>query len=320
VTTLRSILLRSSLSLIAVLVSFTLLLVAVYTAALSQEHRFGDVILLEQGLLSRGTEVVRTYNEYRNSPAAEQLQLYTNARENVRADFASIEGLMLPGSDRNAFEGLRNTMQAITDTTDAGVRAVQISDVSATTAAYEEGNVILSYLPATVSQLVTEELEVTRGVREQTTRRQELVLSGSLALLLLVIGITIITSIKLARRVSGPIEELARLSHAIAGGTYDVTVEPWLVEGRDEIAVLAGAFDTMSEHLRVTIAGLQKANQELLSARDTLSSQNAMLERLNNLFISREQRIRELKGELRAAGRAVLEDEGDEIDSPLKGV
>lgn len=304
--TLRRTLLSNSLAIIAAIVSVTVLLVAVYTSVLRQERRFGDVILLEQGLVERANTLVRSYNDFRNASTPDHLAQYTAVREAVLQDVERIRLLMHRGSGRIAFDGVDNTFQVLIAALDAGVRAVHVSDVGPSTAAYEEGSRILVYLPETVSHLVSEELNVSRPLRAEAARRQRIVLYVGGALLVLVIVAATAAAVKLSRGVSAPIEKLSRISRDVAAGTYDVHIEPVPADSGEEVAELSRSFSVMVENLRQTVDGLRKSND--------------LLEKLNNLFVTREQRIRELKEQLQAAGQHVADDPSDRVDSTLKGV
>jgi len=306
VKTLRRTLLSNSLAIIAAIVSVTVLLVAVYTSVLRQERRFGDVILLEQGLVERANTLVRSYNDFRNASTPDHLAQYTAVREAVLQDVERIRLLMHRGSGRIAFDGVDNTFQVLIAALDAGVRAVHVSDVGPSTAAYEEGSRILVYLPETVSHLVSEELNVSRPLRAEAARRQRIVLYVGGALLVLVIVAATAAAVKLSRGVSAPIEKLSRISRDVAAGTYDVHIEPVPADSGEEVAELSRSFSVMVENLRQTVDGLRKSND--------------LLEKLNNLFVTREQRIRELKEQLQAAGQHVADDPSDRVDSTLKGV
>jgi len=62
-------------------------------------------------------------------------------------------------------------------------------------------------------------------------------------------------SILLARRLVRPIKHMQRAAEAIGGGAYDERIE---VRRRDELGLLAGAFNRMAERLQELIGGLER--------------------------------------------------------------
>jgi methyl-accepting chemotaxis protein len=320
VTTIKRTLLSNYFAVILVMASVTALLSLAYSKSLNEEHRFNSVIFLESGLAQRATDVVQAYNDYRNSGTSDHLSLYTSAVDALNADVDLISVQAFPGSPHASLEGARYAIQALEDATDSGVTAVQSSDLARAVTAYDEANRLLVYIPDTISRVVLDELETTRPLLAALATRQRYVLGIGIVLLVLVTLISIGTATALAHKISEPLEELAHIAHDVAGGKMDVVVHADLKSGRDEIAVLAGAFDVMIHNLRSMVGGLRRANETATQAQDELSKKNSVLERLNTLFISRERRIAELKQQLKAIGHPVPEGADDEVDSPLKGV
>jgi len=103
-------------------------------------------------------------------------------------------------------------------------------------------------------------ITVPRSVTYLTARSllTQLVLTGILL-------VTIVTALAMfiARRLSRPIENLSQAADAVGAGNFDVAVR---VDTRDEVAQLAGSFNTMAGNLREREARLQEANAQLLQS------------------------------------------------------
>lgn len=313
-TSIKRTLLSNYLAIILVMAMVTVLFILVYSAALKEQRRFSELVQLEYGLTGRAQAIVRVYNEYRNAPTVPRLAEYESAVALMKSDIDAVSTLMFQGVGRGALAGVRSTLERLAKTIDAGVAAVRASDVSAATTAYDDASTLLVFVPDGVSRLLFEELEATRPVLVQATQRQMYALGAGSAILILVTLVSIGTALSLSKKISHPLEQLSHISHEIAAGAMDTVIDPRLKEGGDEIAVLATSFDAMMSQLRETVSGLQTANAEATEAREQLLSKNKLLEQLNLLFITRERRISQLKDQLRAAGRPVLDESTDEVD------
>ena len=91
-----------------------------------------------------------------------------------------------------------------------------------------------------------------------------------LLLAFLVLLASVWVGLVLARRVTRPIAALAASARRVGAGDLDTFVE---VEGGDEIAVLAGAFNTMTAELRKSRGELVRSNEELVTTNRRLADE-----------------------------------------------
>jgi two-component system nitrogen regulation sensor histidine kinase NtrY len=78
----------------------------------------------------------------------------------------------------------------------------------------------------------------------------------------------------LARRVTVPIQALAEGTRRISGGDLSHRVD---VEADDELGVLVGSFNRMTEELESNKAELERGNRELVSTNQRLASERALI-------------------------------------------
>ena len=91
-----------------------------------------------------------------------------------------------------------------------------------------------------------------------------------LLLAFLVLLAAVWAGLLLARRVTRPIAALAASARRVGAGDFDALVD---VEGGDEIAALAGAFNTMTKELKTSRRELVSANAEMAETNRTLEEE-----------------------------------------------
>jgi len=99
-----------------------------------------------------------------------------------------------------------------------------------------------------------------------------------IALITLVCSLPLVALV--ARRVTRPIQKLTEGARAVARGDLDSRI---LIPNRDEIGVLAGAFNDMSESLAVSRSELTEKNRALLAANEELQRIQEQLIRAERL-------------------------------------
>ncbi|MDH5425055.1 MAG: response regulator [Gammaproteobacteria bacterium] len=101
---------------------------------------------------------------------------------------------------------------------------------------------------------------------------------------LLMLLATIAVALLLHFLVSKRLAALTDASKSLAEGNMDVQV---LISGQDELAVLAGSFNEMAQHIRSSFKSLEKAEHQLVNMNETLEHQVAS----RTALLSEAQRI-----------------------------
>ncbi len=99
------------------------------------------------------------------------------------------------------------------------------------------------------------------GVSEKPLEKQVGALRLDMSLITLVILLCALTgSLFFVRRITRPLEELARSVESISHGSWDIKVN---TSGQDEVAILANSFQSMAQRLKEYTQRLEKQKQEL---------------------------------------------------------
>jgi GAF domain-containing protein/HAMP domain-containing protein len=115
------------------------------------------------------------------------------------------------------------------------------------------------------------------------------------ALLSALIGvIVLIFALFIAQTLSGPIVRLTQVAEAVAGGDIDIQAK---AESRDEIGVLASAFNTMTAQLRNFIATLE---QRVADRTKALATSSEVSRRLSTI-VNRQELVKEVVNQIQAA-------------------
>lgn len=107
------------------------------------------------------------------------------------------------------------------------------------------------------------------SARNQTDQQQRVALQAASIILIILLVVAVMVSLGLGQVIASPIQRLTQMASQIAGGDLSVTAE---VTTKDEIGILADAFNTMTSRLRETLDGLEQRvearTSELLSANE----------------------------------------------------
>jgi diguanylate cyclase (GGDEF)-like protein len=106
--------------------------------------------------------------------------------------------------------------------------------------------------------------------------RKILLLSVAIALLCCLIAVQI------ARSIVRPIHGLSSAARQVAAGEFDVSFP---THGRDEIGLLASAFNEMMDRLRANSVELEENREAIEDANSRLLAQNQELQRVNDVFL-----------------------------------
>ncbi len=113
------------------------------------------------------------------------------------------------------------------------------------------------------------------------------VITLSLAITAITLVVAALVGLYQATKIAGPISALTAGARRIAGGDHS---EPVNVQGRDEISLLAQSFNTMSQEIRQTQAGLElRVSERTAELEHTLQERSQLLTNLQDSAQAREQ-------------------------------
>lgn len=113
------------------------------------------------------------------------------------------------------------------------------------------------------------------------------VITLSLAITAITLVVAALVGLYQATKIAGPISALTAGARRIASGDHS---EPVNVRGRDEISLLAQSFNTMSQEIRQTQAGLElRVSERTAELEHTLQERSQLLTNLQDSAQAREQ-------------------------------
>ncbi len=110
---------------------------------------------------------------------------------------------------------------------------------------------------------------------QQVNTRVEQLQSWTVLAIFLTMIVGLIFALLLSRAITRPIEQMARAAQRVAAGAFDQQVE---VPGKDELGILAGAFNEMTTRFRETMATLMEEIAERKRAEENIRKLNDELE------------------------------------------
>jgi methyl-accepting chemotaxis protein len=132
----------------------------------------------------------------------------------------------------------------------------------------DQSKKVSGFIQDNVKVLISQELTEQKARREDLNRRANQTGIILLALIIIVCALGLFVGFVFFSRIGGTISKLAQEAKAIAGG--DLKVENIVVKSKDELMVLAQAFNDMAENLRSLIGSISKTSLNVASSADSL--------------------------------------------------
>lgn len=260
-----------------------------------QYRQLSDTIIREFQLIDTTQALIQGYNDVRNAPTAAHVEQYQKTHKQIETLFTQVSTVLMNDDSKNAFDGVKSTIQNVMAETDSGINTIQKGDIEGTSAHFAEANRKFNFVQENVATLIFKELEYSKLLQLQIQKTYTLILWSSVAIIVFTIALCIVFSSLLSKNLVLPLINLTGLAKVISSGNLDTNVDKKLLDSTDEIGSLSNSFQTMILNLRTNIGKLGESNQDLLKAKSQLEGTNGELERFNRLAVDRELKMIELK-------------------------
>ncbi|HTY39862.1 MAG TPA: ATP-binding protein [Candidatus Paceibacterota bacterium] len=287
----RSKLLFSSLGIIVALVTLDIFFFAVH---FNLVKRYNDVLhnmITEYQVSEVGDNIIASYGNFiknTNDPALEAD--YQARLQNIKDLFAQLDQIITSEDSRVIYVGLKNTVDGIVEQLQLGVQAAKQGNISNISDYYDEAIHKNYFVRENTAALILKELAHTEQLQVDIDRAQRLIeIFGFLALALVSLA-GAWYALSFSRSLVRPIERLEELAKVIAGGRSDRTVDPELLELKDEAGSLARSFNQMvvnvEDKINTRTRELQEERARLIASINSLSLGFLLIDAQGNIFIA----------------------------------
>ncbi|PKM96342.1 MAG: methyl-accepting chemotaxis protein [Firmicutes bacterium HGW-Firmicutes-1] len=129
---------------------------------------------------------------------------------------------------------------------------------------------IFGYMQSNLQELIRNELDYNSIEKMRLNKAAEMTGKIIFGLILLVGGLSIFGAVLLTNRITGMITKLARYAQEIADG--NLQVEEIQVHSKDDLSILANAFNKMGQNLRTIIGKISENSNNVANSAEFLKS------------------------------------------------
>lgn len=179
---------------------------------------------------------------------ARYVALWNERAGRVRTELELLQEFVTTRRERTA---LAETLAAFdayrTVVTDEQARVLRGDRAGAPRPAAARGRSLVDRVEAAIDGLMDATQEAVTAARAEAARLETRTWAGVLVALAGAVGLALVGTALISLRLTRSLRALSGATHAVAGGTF---AQPLRVDGRDEVAELAGAFNAMAAQLR----------------------------------------------------------------------
>lgn len=276
-----------------------------------------NTMIVEYKLIETTTNLIESFHKlikYINDPI--KINQFIDVRKELKTLLTILDENITDYDSLIIYFGLKNTINDVIFECDRGVNAALEGNYSEITIHYDTANRKNVFVRENTASLLLKQLEYIKNLQTEITLTQLLTQIITLILFFIVVTGCVIYSILFSKKLISPLVNLTKLAKVIESGNLKATVSKDLLQGNDEIAVMANSFNTMIFSLRGNIKKLQEYNTKLIKARQKIDEENKELEKINKELASRDLTISQMK-ELDRMKNDILNIATHELKTPL---
>jgi nitrogen fixation/metabolism regulation signal transduction histidine kinase len=283
------------LSIVSVLVFVNVLFFFLHIFVVEKYEKISSNIFNQYELISATSDLVSSYNVYRNAQTEDRLETYNNNKEVIKDLIVGLKETVVSQDSKAILSGVENTISSVVLETDTGITELKEGNAQNLASHFIEANRKLYFVKENTASLILSEVKYSAELKTRVARINTLsFLFGGIFLLIVVAGVIVLSNIW-ATQLILPLVKLANLAQIITGGKMESDVDPELMKSKDEVGSLAQAFDLMLKKLRGNIAELNTSNKELEVSKKQIEENNIYLGKTNKMMVDRELAMIKLK-------------------------
>ncbi|MBL3614318.1 HAMP domain-containing protein, partial [Bacillus sp. RHFS18] len=160
---------------------------------------------------------------------------------------AALKKTMTDGADKAAYDKLAKKYESWQAEADAALDSKSPAEATRTAAR-------INGLLNDIYMLNLKSRDHYEDMQKQTADQIQFIVYSAAVLTIVILAVTVISSIRLTKRIAGPIRRMAENARRIAGG--NLAVEMLDYKGKDELKELNDSFGMMAEQLRTLIQAI----------------------------------------------------------------
>lgn len=269
-----------------------------------------NTMIVEYKLIETTTNLIESFHKlikYINDPI--KINQFIDVRKELKTLLTILDENITDYDSLIIYFGLKNTINDVIFECDRGVNAALEGNYSEITTRYDTANRKNVFVRENTASLLLKQLEYIKNLQTQIARTQLLTQIITLILFFIVVTGCVIYSILFSKKLISPLVNLTKLAKVIESGNLKATVSKDLLQGNDEIAVMANSFNAMIFSLRNNIQKLQEYNTRLIEAKQQIEIESKEI-------ASKELTIAQLK-DLDKLKNEVLNIATHELKTPL---
>ncbi|MBO2944082.1 methyl-accepting chemotaxis protein [Paenibacillus sp. F411] len=210
--------------------------------------------------------------------SADKQQYVEDARSKlplINAALMRFEESLVNESTRQIFNELQQTLQQYETVFE---NAMALDRDGQTQQAYEliqtEANALAGVASGYIAQLYDNKITDGYALSEQLTDQTNTTIVTMIVIVAVSVLSAIVLGLLISRWISGPIRNMVHVAESIADGDLNVAIE---VNSKDEVGVLAAAFQRMTDNLNNVMNNIQTASEQVASGARQVSEASITL-------------------------------------------
>jgi signal transduction histidine kinase len=252
---------------IVVLVAVSVGFLIMHVYVVDKYKALSETTVQEYQLLAVAASLTDAYNirylsdDVHTDDANKQLKEATASTQQITA---YLDTAIVDTQSKANYVGLKNTLATLLQSVNESLVNLSKHNITDYTADHDKIAQEAAYVKDNATILIFSQLTYTAATRAGLNKTYQLSVAAGIVVLALASLFWVIYAFRFSLKLSVPLTQLTGVARRITQGALETTIEPRLMERRDEIGSLASSFNVMLGNLKDTISklGIEKASVE----------------------------------------------------------
>ena len=240
-----------------------------YNAPIQKYDSVLENITLANNIIKLSTEIKELDRKIIIDLKNEDLKKeYESKTADFLASMKKLEGGVISKAAINSFSGLNNMADTFMENSTKAVDPDPAITIKHRLEFIEELKKIDTFIGNNFKQLISDEIDFSKTVREDLKKTTGTILTVTIIILLTVLAACTALGYIIARKISDPLNIISRLADSVASG--DLTIKEVSINSKDELSVLGASFNKMVSNLKEMISKVSESSSQVLQVSDQL--------------------------------------------------